>query len=438
MMQLDPLPWSQKLPFATLGNINFSSTFLGLANIVYFKSLIEKKTKIEKRFFDFALILVNGCIIVYSNSIQGLAVFLAGICATTFSKLFARSNSRSKGWVKQWPLEIMYGFFILAIGLLLLCGSAGVGPLGALLVQETVKYRLDYWLAGLSMFRANYMTGIGIDSYGDFYREFRNLEAATSGASRVANTAHNVFIDLFAGGGVFLGIAFVILIAIGVRESLKILKSEKFESPYVTLSSMFFGWLVFLAISINQIGVTVWGFLVLGTISGFSRFMSNGDLLEQIESQGNKFITRQKSSKSAPRIQAVENSNRLDKGRYSLILGMFIGILLALPPNYGDAKVSKLMKSSNLKDLSDLRENYWLLPTHLEFVLYRLVENELDSESLVIAEELIEWNPRSFYPWAVIAFNKTATDEMRRNAQAQMIKLDPKNQDLKNQLNSIG
>jgi hypothetical protein len=54
------------------------------------------------------------------------------------------------------------------------------------------------------MIGANSLNGVGLDSYGDFYRPFRSLEAVTrTGPQRVTNTAHNIFLDVTTGAGLF-------------------------------------------------------------------------------------------------------------------------------------------------------------------------------------------------------------------------------------------
>jgi O-antigen ligase len=47
------------------------------------------------------------------------------------------------------------------------------------------------------------LTGVGMDSYGDWYRRARSENAATvlPGPKTITNAAHNVVIDFFAFGG---------------------------------------------------------------------------------------------------------------------------------------------------------------------------------------------------------------------------------------------
>jgi O-antigen ligase len=55
----------------------------------------------------------------------------------------------------------------------------------------------------------NLTNGVGVDSYGYFYKEYRDLEAIErTGPERVSNTAHNVFLDISSGAGIFAGFIF--------------------------------------------------------------------------------------------------------------------------------------------------------------------------------------------------------------------------------------
>jgi len=76
---LDPIDWSQKLMVATLGNINFMSSFLGLASISMITRIMVDKIALPARLHYLFFISVNGFLIWISGSIQGIAVFAAGV-----------------------------------------------------------------------------------------------------------------------------------------------------------------------------------------------------------------------------------------------------------------------------------------------------------------------------------------------------------------------
>ena len=60
--------------------------------------------------------------------------------------------------------------------------------------------------------------GVGLDSYGDWYRASRTLAATIRrGPSTVSNAAHNVFIDIGATAGIFALIAYLAVVFLGFQ-----------------------------------------------------------------------------------------------------------------------------------------------------------------------------------------------------------------------------
>jgi len=212
-MQLDPIKnWTSNQPFATLGNINFSSALLGLSNVLMVGKLLNEKTPQSHKFYVSILILLNISIILYSESIQGIAIWLVGSSILFFAKIKKRANKNS---IKQQKIfENSYFPILILIGLFIFAGTAGIGPLGSQLTQQTIRYRIDYWSAGFGMSVRNLWSGVGVDSYGDFYREFRSPQATVGNHGRITNTAHNVLLDIFSGGGIFLLVSFILILGL--------------------------------------------------------------------------------------------------------------------------------------------------------------------------------------------------------------------------------
>jgi O-antigen ligase len=123
------------------------------------------------------------------------------------------------------------------IGFVSIAGILDKGPLASLLYSYTVDLRGEYWKAGINMGLANPIFGVGIDSYGTNYRAFRELSATVvPGLAVTTDTAHNVYIDAFAGIGfpgllTYLAINGLILFA-----ALNHLKRTKaFDGRFLTL-----------------------------------------------------------------------------------------------------------------------------------------------------------------------------------------------------------
>jgi hypothetical protein len=129
-----------------------------------------------------------------------------------------------------------------------------------------------YWRAGIEMFLNQPIHGIGLDRFGAYFKEMRELQYPLNyGFNLTSTNAHNVYIQLFATGGLLVGLPYLALkIGIAVLGIRHLFFSIKNNFAFVGL---FAGWLAFEAqsiISIDNIGLTIWGWILGGAILGIS------------------------------------------------------------------------------------------------------------------------------------------------------------------------
>jgi UDP-glucose 4-epimerase len=90
------------------------------------------------------------------------------------------------------------------------------------------------------MFLSNPYTGIGMDSYGLYFKEFRNPEyPLLYGFEITSSNAHNTIIQLFATGGIILGISYLGLLAIILIRGIRLVKNAE-SLGISTISFRFF------------------------------------------------------------------------------------------------------------------------------------------------------------------------------------------------------
>ena len=151
-------------------------------------------------------------------------------------------------------------------------GILQMGPF-SILFKESVTYRGDYWRAGIRMFQDHIWFGVGLDRYGAYFREYRDVaQALRRGPNIGTNAAHNVFIQLGATGGIFLLLSYLVLVGfifwrgiVGLRENT--------GTRQIVFATFFAAWLTYLAqaiISIDNIGVAIWGWVLGGAVVGLS------------------------------------------------------------------------------------------------------------------------------------------------------------------------
>jgi O-antigen ligase len=421
-LDLDPIPWSQSQPMATLGNINFMSSFLGLATVLFLSLVVFDKLSNLARFHYVLMSAVNLTLIYLSDSIQGIGIVLAGSCVMVVTKLIRE---------KKKLLSLFGSVFAFVVGALVALGVAGLGPLGSRLVQQTVLYRIDYWEAGFKMFLANPIVGLGVDAYGDYYREFRSLTATErTGPARVANTAHNIFLDLMSGGGLIaVSILILPLVLIIVFSILFMLRGIASKELFITFPIVI-GFGIFCLISINQIGVGTWGFAFLGVMISLLR--TSADEAKSVKVKG--------SAGTSNLRKTIENEDSI-RVKSLLSLGFFLcifGVSFSIQQISIDSRFLSAYKLSDIKAMSNLLDEFTSTGFYEDKTLVLMDQRGLGRESLELARKIVQRDPRQFTAWTVIAYSNIASRESRIDASENLMRLDPHNEPLRLELKAEG
>ena len=135
------------------------------------------------------------------------------------------------------------------------------------------------------MFKDHPLFGVGVDNYGSFFKEYRDPQYALNyGYGITSSNAHNVFIQNFATGGIFVGVLYILLQILIMYRGFNLIKSNQGERRFIAVG-IFVGWLSFQAqsfISIDNIGISIWGWVLGGTIIGLSFSDISGSKLSVI------------------------------------------------------------------------------------------------------------------------------------------------------------
>jgi tetratricopeptide (TPR) repeat protein len=165
-----------------------------------------------------------------------------------------------------------------------------IGPLQNLLYKPSVSVRGYYWRAGWEMLKDNLLTGVGVDRYGAYFMQYREVGYPLNyGFEITSSNAHNTFIQFFATGGVFLGSSYLLLTFWIFTRAIKGLRELEGESKLI-LAGLFSAWIAFHAqsfVSIDNLGVSIWGWVLGGAIVGVSAFKTT-------DPQQNKEVFRTK------------------------------------------------------------------------------------------------------------------------------------------------
>ena len=196
----------------TLGNSNFQGTFLSiLATLTLSKILFSKPRTKSNQALLCTTLAVQSFLIYETFALQSLLSFLGvGIFLLIYRFKFRISG---KG-----PKTIFWTGVSALLALLLLASFMTIRYISELAILNTLKIRTYYWSAGLSMMLDKPLSGVGLDSFGDWYLYFQPPIAYRSGVEQ-SDASHNIFIDFGAWGGfplfiVYLSVQFLVLVRV--------------------------------------------------------------------------------------------------------------------------------------------------------------------------------------------------------------------------------
>ena len=405
----DPFDWVNPYSpvFGFLGNPNFQSSLLGILGTVVFTQLLSGSVKIQVKGAYLVYLLVTLYVIKETASQQGFLVLLIGSAISL--GVFVYGKSRTLGY--SYLALAAVGFFAVLIGTL------NKGPLASLLYKDSVTYRGDYWRAGWKMTVDNPVFGVGLDSYGDWYRRSRTIEATLRrGPEITSNAAHNVFLDISAYGGFPLLLVYLALMVLVVISSVKVIKrSQGFNAGFIGLVA---GWVAFQAqsiISINQIGLALWGWVLSGLIIGY-----------EINTRGGHEVVEKKTGKSATKPVQTSAATSV-----AIFAGLIVGVLVGMPPYLASAKYKSALETSNPTVIQEAAYIWPTDPSRMIQVAMTLNDNKLEDQGLQVAINAIERFPDSFGVWATLNSMNKASVKQKAEALSQMKRLDPLNPNLK-------
>jgi len=405
----DPVNWDN--PYnpivGTLGNPNFVSAHLGIASLTALSIALDQTYRRTIRLLLLAYISGAVFVISRSDSSQGFLV-LAAISTVIVYLRYLREMHRI--------VRVSYGFFVMS-GLSL--GFLGVlqrGPLSSILYQESVTYRGDYWRAGLKMSFENPLLGVGLDSYGDWYRFFRTETAALRrGPDVTTNSAHNVFLDMFSNGGFPLLLIYLVFLGFVLKSAIRILKRiNQFDAISTSLVSSWLAYLMQSTISINQLGLAIWGWVLGGAIIGRDLQQRQTEIIS---------VAKQKKihREQVPAANVLMGS-----------IGVLFGILISIWPVEKDASFVSAIKSSDGSALEKAVDKFPRSSYHYVYISRILLANEFKERALEMSRRAIEVNPRDFNAWKSLIENPLLIEPERVDAITTMKQLDPFNYTLDN------
>jgi O-antigen ligase len=393
--------------FGTFGNPNFQSAFMGMTAAAGLTWAIFGQLMLVQRIGILAVCVI-AILNVHLSSQQGYMNFLAGFFAAVLVYLFSK-----KKMFLAWTGLVLSGLG----GLLVLGGILNTGPLADLLYKSSLQARGFYWRAGINMMVERPFFGVGLDGFGNWYRRSRSQGAAELNAGIVSDSAHNIPLDIGSGGGIPLLILYLIILGLALNAIIKVVnRPQEFDPIFASIVA---GWVAYQAqslISINQLGLGVWGWSLTGLLIGYE--LNTRSSTSDIQTK-----TSVKTGKMQTQIPA-----------FALLIAFTaaaIGSAASLPPYIAANKYFKALQSG---DGNLLYESAYLKPYDRTRFLYTaqiMAENKLENRAIQILTDASKLYPDSFELWQSWSQIPSATPAQIAKAKAEMKRLDPYNPNLK-------
>jgi O-antigen ligase len=332
-VNLDPIDWViiYNPLITTLGNPNFTSGLLGLSGVaILYLALASKKQKTQVAYV--VGLLANLFVLWRSGSIQGVFGFAIGAAVVIL--------------VRLWLISKKFGQIGLALsviaGIPVALTIANIGPLASKLYQGTLNNRLDYWQAAFAMFKDHPIFGVGIDRFGEYYRQYAVQNQVVQG--QITDNAHSIYMQILATGGLVAFVPYLFMIifitVIGIRSLLSHNQKDK-----LAVSGVLGVWLATISINIvtvDNLGVGVWFWITGGVLIAISSKQDASDFKGENRSFAEKEKTGKKSAHKSRKNPSAQTEFPVHHA-FAAVLVLVSMILL----------VPTLSNSSNLKSIKE-------------------------------------------------------------------------------------
>jgi hypothetical protein len=224
-------------------------------------------------------------------------------------------------------------------------------------------------------------------------------------------------LDISSYGGFPLLIIYTALMFLVGISAIKVLKRQTSFNP--VFAGLLGGWVAFQSqsiISINQIGLAIWGWVLSGLIIGYEINTRNNAAVETVVKKGR--VASKPLQTSAGSVVA-------------LFIAFVLGVLAGMPPYVASARYKSALETSNPAVVQQAAYIWPIDSSRMIQVATTLNDNKLEAQGLQVALDATEKFPDNYFVWANLNLMKSATAEQKAQAQKEMKRLDPLNPNLK-------
>jgi Flp pilus assembly protein TadD len=148
--------------------------------------------------------------------------------------------------------------------------AAGRGPAAAVFADVGTRARGAYFEAAITMWQDRPVLGVGLDHYGKFWRTARSPQSLeVLGGTDYSDAAHSVPLQMLAQGGLVLGLAYVVFVAVTAVVLVRGLVTLR-GADRMLLASVGAGWAAYQVqswVSIDQVPLIVLHFTLAAAVA---------------------------------------------------------------------------------------------------------------------------------------------------------------------------
>jgi hypothetical protein len=208
-------------------------------------------------------------------------------------------------------------------------------------------------------------------------------------------------------------VAYVVLLGYGARAAYRVFRREtNFNAYFVALFATWVAYLIQAAISINQVGVGIWGWLFTGALIGY-----------EIASRQPANPPKAKSSKPQD-FQLPATAALLG------IAGFIAGFFLSFIPFNADARFKDSLQTGNPAQQLAQSKALGATAYHMELALDAAIKANDEALASEITTEILNRYPRDFMAWRVKQVLAASTPSDREEAYEVLKSMDPFNPEI--------
>jgi hypothetical protein len=212
------------------------------------------------------------------------------------------------------------------------------------------------------------------------------------------------------------------MLGLVIISSVKVLQRSNAFDPFFT--GLLAVWIAYQAqsiISLNQLGLAVWGWIISGLLIGYE--INSRSSEEVVIDRG-----QQKKGRSASNVVQQKVSSGVLVGMF---VGGLVGLAVGLPPLIAS---SKFLSNLNSQDPKLVQQAAYVSPLDANY-MYRVVDilanNKLNAEAIVVSNDSLKHFSDDYPLWAVRTRLTGLPQTEKDKAMAEMKRLDPHNPNLK-------